>query len=72
MVATPMAFGIGILMTGGISKGGVHKIRIFIADLVKDKSQNIFGEEMGGQWFPDPLVKIGFVKGIHKEITDFF
>ena len=30
------------------TKGGVHKLMILLRDLLKDKLQNIFGEEMGG------------------------
>ena len=28
--------------------GGVHKLMILLRDLVKERLQNIFGEEMGG------------------------
>ena len=37
-------------------RGGVHKLIILLRDLVKETIHKLFGEEMGGQGDPDPLI----------------
>ena len=39
--------------------GGVQKLMILLRDLLEDKLQNLFGEEMGaGQGDPEPLIEL--------------
>ena len=53
MVATPMAFGTGILIKK-LFIGGVHKLMILQRDFVDDFLTKFFGEEMGGSGGPRP------------------